>query len=448
MFYPKSQVYIINDVFFDLKKMKIFLIEPQTRKEFEILYNGGRVDIEKRSNNYEYLLKEYFTKTEEKSTSNPLPANFSCINNVQLKISNTCNMKCDYCYANKGNYGKKDSVMSLAVTNASIEFINNKITNIKKISFFGGEPFLNIQSMELFLKNIKNRNILYSTVTNGTLLNSNVINLLKTYNLKFILSLDGFKEIHDFHRKFKNGRGSFEVIKRNLTRLSSQSIYPTMIEGVYTRKSELEADKENISDWLYKNFNPKFIGLNNVVTDVEEYKPKNETLQKLEDSVNLVFDKIEQQQYFFVSYVYTIITMIMDRKKSNYFCGAGLNSIFINEKGDIYPCQLFDENKEYYMGNVFNSNLKNYENTNYKLNSINRNKLKKCEQCICSFWCTACIGNKREFKNVECQVQNGDCLKKQRITELTLNRFSLIIQEGKLEKFKTKVEKILYENKI
>ncbi|WP_243342411.1 SPASM domain-containing protein [Anaerococcus sp. AGMB09787] len=257
------------------------------------------------------------------------------------------------------------------------------------------------------------------------------------------MSLDVNRRIHDYHRKFNNGGGTFDTIYNNLNELSNYGIFPTMIEGVYTRNSESTLTKRQISEYLYNKFKPKFIGISNVTTEINEYKPKI-LEDHSEDYVDFIFKKIENEEYFFVSDVYIIITMIMERKKSYYFCGAGINSIFINESGDIYPCQLFDENKLYYMGNIYNDNFEKYFLANNRLELMNKNILYKCNSCICKFWCTSCIGNQDEVNRIKCSSKTTNCFGTQKITELTLNKFTEIINEARFEAFGDNMENILY----
>lgn len=64
----------------------------------------------------------------------------------------------------------------------------------------------------------------------------------------------------------------------------------------------------------------------------------------ISNEVEFVFEEILEGKYYYVSDVYKIITMQMEKKRNQCFFGTGLGSMFINEKGDIYTCQLFEEN--------------------------------------------------------------------------------------------------------
>ncbi len=129
-----------------------------------------------------------------------------------------CNFNCPYC-CEKGCYSFKDNIkkyFDYLKLYASKYFKNKK--NVQ-ISLFGGEPLLNINSSLEFLNwvNINSQKEGYSylttIVTNGSLLNKNIINGLLHHNLKNMqITIDSDKENHDKMRIFKNGDISFDLL--------------------------------------------------------------------------------------------------------------------------------------------------------------------------------------------------------------------------------------------
>ena len=39
----------------------------------------------------------------------------------------------------------------------------------------------------------------------------------------------------------------------------------------------------------------------------------------------------------------------------DYFCGAGISTLAVSTRGDIYPCFYFIDNEKFKIGNVFES---------------------------------------------------------------------------------------------
>ena len=59
-------------------------------------------------------------------------------------------------------------------------------------------------------------------ITNATLMNDEIFDLLKEYKDKIgmscQLSVDGIQPVHDMYRVTRNGKGSFHMIEKNIPR--------------------------------------------------------------------------------------------------------------------------------------------------------------------------------------------------------------------------------------
>jgi len=64
----------------------------------------------------------------------------------------------------------------------------------------------------------------FNMTINGTLLNKEKIKFLVQNQFSILISIDGPKEIHDRYRVFKNGKGTFNCLIKNLR--SMKSMYP------------------------------------------------------------------------------------------------------------------------------------------------------------------------------------------------------------------------------
>lgn len=95
-----------------------------------------------------------------------------------FEITGRCNIKCKYCYnsgLSSNDYIKKELTKSeiLSIIETAVNY-----HNCKKIVFSGGEPFLREDLFEI----ISEIQVPVVILTNGTILNSNCMNLLKRYN--------------------------------------------------------------------------------------------------------------------------------------------------------------------------------------------------------------------------------------------------------------------------
>ena len=130
---------------------------------------------------------------------------------IKIHVSNICNLKCNYCYASYGNYGKKDTLMSFKIAERIVDYIK-RTKKIRYVTFFGGEPFMAMDVIEYICENLIQNNIKFFAQTNGTLLNDRILEVIKKYHIKLTISLDGMKEINDYNRKFRSGQGTYDLI--------------------------------------------------------------------------------------------------------------------------------------------------------------------------------------------------------------------------------------------
>jgi uncharacterized protein len=143
--------------------------------------------------------------------------------NLLAVMNMDCNLSCVYCY--EGNM-KGKHYMSGETAERLLAFISERLTPDKKllnIDFYGGEPLLSLDLIKTIcrkagdLSRRKGVDFTFSLTTNGTLLTRKVVDELVPLGLKGTrVTLDGPGEIHDRYRPFRNGRGSFETIIRNI----------------------------------------------------------------------------------------------------------------------------------------------------------------------------------------------------------------------------------------
>jgi len=103
------------------------------------------------------------------------------------------------------------------------------------IYLFGGEPLLNMDVGLYILEEIKSfcevNSLLFniSIVTNGTLLDKDMIEKLQNFNCTVQITLDGVREVHNKRRMYSNGEGSFEVVLNALRELNKNVNIKTII---------------------------------------------------------------------------------------------------------------------------------------------------------------------------------------------------------------------------
>lgn len=163
-----------------------------------------------------------------------------------------CNFSCSYCFES-GN--KRSGNMSEDVEDAIIEFlVKNKNKKIS-IVWFGGEPLLNVGTIERISQKLKQNDVSFSAsmITNGSLLNERVVEILNDIPMEFVqISMDGTKHVHDSRRHFHSGAGSFDIVIKGIKNLVAGTSIPITIQ--------LSIDKSNYKEYerLLDYFNRAF----------------------------------------------------------------------------------------------------------------------------------------------------------------------------------------------
>src|ERR1044072_5199477 len=151
------------------------------------------------------------------------------VRQLVLKIASRCNLNCTYCYMyNVGDdtYKKQPKVMSREVVNETLKKVRQHCVTHALAEFdfvfHGGEPLLaGREFFEYFIHSaddILGPGISYSisVQTNGTLINEDWSRFFSENGILAGVSIDGPETVHDSHRKYHSGRGSFQDVINGL----------------------------------------------------------------------------------------------------------------------------------------------------------------------------------------------------------------------------------------
>jgi len=155
-------------------------------------------------------------------SSRASPKNFSPAFHVMAKPSGSaCNLNCDYCFFLKKErlYPGSSFRMSDEVLEAYIKQLleAHQVPRVT-VAWQGGEPTLMgldfyRRAMKLLEKHRRPGTVIENTFqTNGVLLDEEWCRFFRENGFLIGLSLDGPKELHDFYRKDKGGRGTFDRV--------------------------------------------------------------------------------------------------------------------------------------------------------------------------------------------------------------------------------------------
>ena len=145
-----------------------------------------------------------------------LTSAFPPVASLDLFVTEDCNLRCPYCFI----HGKNPRQLDYDTGRAAVDFFFRESKNESRITvlFIGGEPLLNftiIRKLVLYCRNIpwNGKKLNFNTTTNGTLLNDEILYFFQKYKISILLSVDGGEKTQDSKRKFKDGSGSFAILK-------------------------------------------------------------------------------------------------------------------------------------------------------------------------------------------------------------------------------------------
>ncbi|MDI3547762.1 MAG: uncharacterized protein PWR10_1414 [Halanaerobiales bacterium] len=302
------------------------------------------------------------------------------LTSLVLNISQECNMRCVYCYADHGLYNTPGKLMDIRTGEASVELLLRKSGRSKTchLTFFGGEPLLNYQLLKHLVVYGKKlaadygKKLRFGITTNGTLLNSEIISFFKENGFSVVISLDGPPSMHDAQRPLASGEGSYRVIAAHLDDLlSGEEINVGCRCTVTPYNLDLESIDAHFTELGFKFYHLEAASFGPFKWREDELLEK-EMLQEFNRQygalIEKVWERIKHQEYVEFRNVFAEMRKLDNHELRFFPCGMGTSMMTVSAEGDIYPCHRLVGLDEYRLGSVFTeniaSNLKNYHPLN------------------------------------------------------------------------------------
>ena len=314
------------------------------------------------------------------------------LNRLQILVATDCNLRCKYCYAHGGNYGMKSERLSPSIACTYLtKLLVGKYRRVKKVSFFGGEPTLcpdTIQAVCEFFEESTENGIFdemphFLMVSNGTLIDEKMANLIHMYDIKVTISIDGPEEIHDLNRVDAAGKGSFSRVIRGIEMLNQVGSPPALLEATYTMKhKKLGYTWDDILDYLRKEFHTKDVMLASCngggIEDGLAYENNDPRIQDIGETP-------------FPDIGFTV-HCLDSGKISDAGCDVAYGSMALLPNGDIYPCQFFVQHKEFKIADFHNGDFdfSDYDSVLSRFSAISKSRNERCANCWAKQVCSSC----------------------------------------------------------
>lgn len=315
-----------------------------------------------------------------------------------LCVTEKCNLNCTYCIYSKSYYlrnRKNHKSMTWDIAKKAIDWFYdhsahpenapNNPTGRVGISFYGGEPLLNfclIRDVVYYVNNkFRDRKINYHVTSNLTILTDEMIEFFIENQFRILVSLDGPQVLHDRYRSYSDKKGTYVDVEQNLQRIMDVSLnyykmnvnfnmvlappYNFVAVDEFIASSDLFFDKtiihfNNVDPYdtdFYKQFNIDTLDTSNYFEPLLSYFidlcNNGEINIKCKKNImtrNLILNRYQNIfKYIFSGEVPKFEELLI----SHRLCNPGLNRLFVNVKGDFYPCERIVEGSNMKIGDIY-----------------------------------------------------------------------------------------------
>ena len=318
----------------------------------------------------------------------------SPIKSMCLNVAHDCNLRCEYCFAQTGDFGGERCIMPPETGRRAIDFLIENSANRENIEldFFGGEPLMAwdtvVETVRYARSVEKNhgKKFRFTITTNGLLLDDDKIDFINREMVNVVLSLDGRKDVTDRIRKTLNGKSAYDVIVPKFQKL----VQSRGDKDYYVRATFTKYNRDFTDDVIHlRELGFEQLSAEPVVTDI------NEPYAITESDLPRVFSEYDR-----------LCEVMMNREKDkfNFFhfmvdldqgpcaikrlrgCGCGNDYVAIDPNGNIYPCHQFVGIDDWKMGNLYDGSFDNDIKSIFAATHVYSKQ--GCRDCWAKFFCS------------------------------------------------------------
>ncbi|MDD6242670.1 MAG: thioether cross-link-forming SCIFF peptide maturase [Roseburia hominis] len=418
-------IHVVDDVTYDV----IALYEGHTREEIvnSLRDRYPETEVEEALDEVQMLVdnEELFTKDTYENYIMDFKKRPTVVKALCLHIAHDCNLACQYCFAEEGEYHGRRALMSFEVGKKALDFLIANSGNRRnlEVDFFGGEPLMNWQVVKDLVaygreqEKLHDKKFRFTLTTNGVLLNDEVMEFCNREMGNVVLSIDGRKEVHDKMRPFRKGAGSYDLIVPKFQQFAeSRHQDKYYVRGTFTHYNlDFSEDVLHLADLGFKQ-----ISVEPVVAEPKEpYAIREEDLPKLfEEYDKLAVEMIRRhksgEDFNFFHFMIDLEGGPCVAKRLSG-CGSGTEYLAVTPWGDFYPCHQFVGNEKFLLGNVDEGILNTDIRDEFKCCNVYAKE--KCRKCFARFYCSGgCAANAYNFSGDICGAYDIGCeLQKKRI---------------------------------
>lgn len=360
---------------------------------------------------------------------------------ITFEITERCNLACLYCgygklYANRGERKNRDLPTTKAIR--FLEYLKNlwilgndtQGDSYITISFYGGEPLLNIEFIKQIIAYIESnlcgfkKNFIYSMTTNALLLSKHIDYLVEK-DFKLLISLDGDEQGSSL-RIFRNGKPAFNKIISEIDHVAHKypQYFKTNVEfnSVLSTKTTVEeiinfielryGKTPTISEINPDGVNPKEKDLFDSLHQKKWYNTMMSIVQNeifYDFLTHPYFERVARYILMHSPYVYMDYNELLfnnqNRRKElpTGTCFPFVKKVFITVSGQIMPCERISYT--YALGTINeDAVLIDFKSIADRYNKYYNRVRPVCQKCANNEGCLSCM-----FSNGQLDSSHSMC---------------------------------------
>lgn len=283
----------------------------------------------------------------------PLPF-LSAPTSVDVFITSRCNLNCIHCFSKR----EEEAIHEFSLGELKSIFDQFEKLGVFEVRINGGEPFLHPEIVDI-LKDLGERRFRRFILTNGTLLDEEIVNLLKATEVIPTISIDDSRaEEHDI---FRGVKGSFNRTVEALKLLQKAKVEYGI--NCCLNRRNLERYNEIID--LAMRYGADRIAFLDLKLS-GRMKKNTEWLPSYDEYLKVMYGlaaaKIRYRRKIDVAldvflHCRNLEESIREFRKGYVSCQAGKNRLSIDSEGSIYPCNMVLSDPKWRMGNIRNEKI-------------------------------------------------------------------------------------------
>lgn len=304
-----------------------------------------------------------------------------------LHLTDRCNLHCAYCYLPHACTDMPHEISHAAITATFRSALYHNYQEVK-LKYAGGEPLLLfplIADSHHYATKLANQYGIELTgliLSNGTLLNAQMIENMLELDMRLSISLDGVGFPHNCQRGYANGKGSFDDVARAIELALSYGVVPYISITVSGRNA---GGLPELMTWILERdlpFSFNFYRENDLsATHTDLQLEEERIIEGMLAAYNVIETNLPR---------HSLLESMADRANLATphlrACSVGHSYLVFDTQGRIAKCQM-DIGRTITEVNDYIP-LTTIRESNDGIHNLTVDEKPECRDCQWSYWCT------------------------------------------------------------